>query len=175
MYHTRARWTILTLLLSATIAAGAAAQGKVDFSGTWELDLDASDPVDDLLKAQGRSWMERKLAARTKITQIITQSATEMRIAVTSSVMDREEVLRLDGTPMTRKTLKGDEITVTTRWSKDNKALLSETTVQTESGPAKVVSKRTLKDGGKTMVVETTMTVKGGKVFRARRIFRKRG
>lgn len=174
MYHTRTRWTILTLLLSATIAAGATAQGEVDFSGTWELDLDASDPVDDLLKAQGRSWLERKLAAKTKITQMIEQSAAEIRILVKSSVMDREEILRIDGTPMTRKTLKGETITVTTRWSNDKKALLSETTVQTESGPAKVVSKRTLEDGGKTMVVATAMTLRDGKVLGAKRIFRRK-
>ena len=66
------RYSVAALLfLLALSASGLAA---VNFSGTWTLDLKASDSPEPMMKRMGVPFVERKLAASTKLEATYQQS-----------------------------------------------------------------------------------------------------
>ena len=78
----------LILLLGAALAA--------DFSGQWALDQDASTDIGPLLRAQGISWAEAKLADTVAITQHVEQSDDAVALRIETTFMSRENVIRPD-------------------------------------------------------------------------------
>lgn len=55
---------------------------QVDFSGTWSMDLQASDSLDDLLQQFGVAWPLRKLLDNLPVQQEVTQNEHSLNIAV---------------------------------------------------------------------------------------------
>lgn len=163
------------LILAALLAAAPAfAGGKVDFSGVWKLDPKASDSVDALLKAAGRSWIERRAAETARVTQTITQTEEAVTVAIDSTLADRTEVLRLDGAPVTATSLKGRPVTSWTTWSADGLALITRSEeVSGEGERIVLVVTRTLEDGGRTMRQRLELRRQDGTTLRADRIFRR--
>ena len=125
---------IVAALFYLGIAGGVMASERPDFSGVWVLNLDKSDSVDAILKAQGRSWPERKIADSITVTQTITQTPELMTVHITSSVTDRVDRLKLDGTTETKETDRLGTVKTRTFWSDDGKILTSVTTMTLSDG-----------------------------------------
>lgn len=151
------------------------AADKVDFTGTWELDLDASDSVEAIMKAQGRSWAERKIADNLVVTQTITQSAETMVVEVTSTVKDKREVLKLDGSEEVKKTDDAGSVVSRTFWQAGGTQLVTEN-IMTLADGAKVnmVLTRFLEEEGKVMRQDISLKLSDGQVLTARRVLRQK-
>lgn len=153
------------LLLLAALALAAP-----NFTGTWTLDLDASQSVDALLAASGASWPERAAAGTLSVTQQITQDPKQVRLDFDSALVERSEVLVPDGVPRTF-TGKNGTGTVATSWKGD--ALVTVSDLPTASGQRlKLTATRTLEDGGRTLRQRLELRTPDGQVVVADRIFR---
>ena len=70
---------------------------RVDFSGRWELDLKASDSLDEILKACDVSLAERWILDNAPVLQDVKQTPSEVTIDITSGPYHRNDVMRLNG------------------------------------------------------------------------------
>ena len=98
---------VLVLGALALAPAPAAAVDHPDFSGTFKLDLKASDSLDEMLKAQGASWVERKAAGSVVVTQIVRHRGDVVEMVVKSSLKTRKETIRIGGGWEERETEMG--------------------------------------------------------------------
>ncbi len=161
-------------VLAAALAPRPASAGPPDFSGTWVLDLSASDPVDDLMRVQGFSFPERQVAARMAVTQTIVQTPDELRIDVESVAKSRREVLHLDGREETIETEKNGPMLTRSSWAPDGATLVSQSRVRLSNGaPAVLRVSRQLRDGGRTLAQRLELEVSGGARYAATRVFRR--
>ena len=150
-------------------------EDKPDFSGTWVLDLAASESLDALLAAQGKSWPVRKLAGSMQVTQKITQTATTLTIEMEGALADRTEIMKLDGSWENKTAGTTGPGRTRTYWAPDGKNLVTESIVTLENGDnATMSAKRTLRDNGKTLVQRISLTLKDGNTLSANRILRKK-
>lgn len=159
-----------TLLLVGPVLAGV----HPDFSGRWLLDSGASQSMDAILAAQGRTWMERKLYDSVSITQVITQTEKELVIVIESSAApSRTEHLSLDGTNQTKETARAGTVITRTWWESD-KTLTTSTQMKLADGsPADWIIRRSLADEGKTLIQAVELVAQDGRKWTSRRIFRK--
>ena len=74
----------MIVLLSALMLLSRAGWAA-DYSGTWILDLSASDSLEPLLQAPGVSLIQRKAAANMAVTQQITQTGDKLTFKVVTS------------------------------------------------------------------------------------------
>lgn len=93
---------LMTVLPQPSLAAAPEAHTSEQtvargFTGTWLLDRSASDDLGPLLKAQGVSWIKRQMAAKTSMTQVITDHGTRLVVRVENASGTRESELALDG------------------------------------------------------------------------------
>ena len=164
---------LAAVLLQATPST--AADVHPDFTGTWKLDLAASDSLDEMLKAQDAPWFARKAAGTVVVTQKIKQKAPEaLEVCVETPVATNCDVLKIGAGWEEKKSDKG-KVRVRTEWSADGQALVTftETTPAKEQTPIELRLTRTLQDDGKTTVQLLELKGKDGKLFKARRILRK--
>jgi len=166
-----------TALLTVVLlqAAPVAADEHPDFTGTWKLDLAASDSLDEMLKAQGASWLERKAAGSVVVTQKLKQKgADEYEVCMETSLGKNCNDLKI-GVGWEEKANDKGKARARTDWSADGKALvtLTETTPAKEASPIEFRMTRTLQDDGKTTVQLLELKGKDGKLCKARRILRK--
>ncbi len=151
------RLTLVVALLAFVLATAPAAEAQdVDFSGTWTLDLDASELPERL----GRALFERGGA-----TVVVTQSDTELRMRQEGGDGSRTVAYALDGRKSTNEPPRGTTIT-TSRW--DGSVLVTEGD-QELSTPAgnftiTLVERRTLSDEGQTMTIQTTRSTPRGDI-----------
>lgn len=153
-------FTALTVVASPSFAA--------DFSGTWVLDLKASDSLDELLKAQGVSWMKRKAIAGLKVTQTVSQTDNQVTIETSSSRGNRSQTLQVDGetreveqdrgTAQVRHEWRGDDLQSTSELPKDGGVL---------------TSVRSLSEDGKTLTQSLILKKSDGSTIEVARIFRR--
>ncbi|HEY0792291.1 MAG TPA: hypothetical protein VGD78_14605, partial [Chthoniobacterales bacterium] len=80
----------------------ASAVAAVDFSGTWALDLKASDSPDPMTKRLGVSGLQRGLMDSAKLVSTYTQTPEELTIVSRATGFSRTEQFRLDGQPESR-------------------------------------------------------------------------
>ncbi len=93
---------LLAALFSAPLAlpglgVGIAYAANADLAGTWVLDKDASESVDAMLKAQGVSFVERKVAAGLDVTQTIAVSGDAITLHIVTSKKTEDQALTADG------------------------------------------------------------------------------
>lgn len=166
---------VLLALMAAEPAtsAPAAPAPKADFTGTWKLDLAASDPLDEMLAAQGASWVERKAAGSFQVTQKVANKADGLEVCVESSLGTKCNLVKAGGGWEDKETDKG-KVRARTDWSEDGKALVttSEVTLK-DKKPALMVVTRTLEDESKTTVQTIELKVKDGKSYKVRRVLRR--
>ena len=154
-------------------AVGAAAAERPDFSGTFKLDLKASDALDELLKAQGASWAERKAAGSVVVTQVVRHRGDLLEIQVKSSFKSRKETIRIGGGWEERETEMGKG-RARTDWDADGTTLVTRMEVKSKKGEAgAIVMRRSLADEGRTTVQALELRGKDGKTYKARRILRR--
>jgi hypothetical protein len=156
----------MTRLFFATFIAllglGLSGLASVNFTGTWVLDLKASDSPEPMLKRMGRSVLEGKLAASTKLEATYRQSGNLLTITTRGPGVSRPEYLRLDGHPETKTEKVTGPYTIRTSWSHDGKELISTSTFRTKDGKnAELIVTRKLADGGNTLVLSQTLKIEG--------------
>ena len=95
-----------------------------DFSGSWQLDQDASTDIGPLLRAQGIGWAEAKLADSIDITQHVTQSDSEIALTIESSFMTRHSVIVPDEAWKSIETPKNGTVEARAYW--DGEVLVTE-------------------------------------------------
>jgi hypothetical protein len=160
------------MLLLAALTLSVVAQPPVDFTGTWKLDLSASDSLDAILEKQGVPWALRRAAGSLSTTQHIRHEGDVVVIRVVNAVRDKEERLPVGGDWEVKETDLG-QARVRSAWSTDGKALVTTTETKLKDGtPARYLLTRTLADGGRTMVQLVEFHA-GGKDLTARRVLRR--
>lgn len=144
------RRILLFLALAAIIpAAGAAAQGPPDFSGTWKINLIKSDAA-----PAGRGGQQMDMSG---LTMVITQTAEMLTIVQTGMGPERTTTYYLDGRESTNAAMRG-EMKSTSTWDGAQLVTNGSATMQTPNGERTITVKevRTLGKDGKTMTVTTT-------------------
>lgn len=157
--------TVLTALLAISSPAFAA-----DFSGTWVLDLKASDSMEPILKARGVSWMKRKAVNGLKVTQTITQSGNQVTVETSASSKTRRTTMEVDGET---RTVKNDQGSAEVRHAWDGEALVSTSTMELDKGEGTVTTRRSLSEDGQTLKQTITLKTADGTTHVVDRVFRK--
>ena len=153
-------------------AVAAAAAGKTDFTGTWKLDLAASDSLDEMLAAQGASWVERKAAGSIVVTQKVAHRPEGIEVCVESSFKHACNLVKI-GAGWEEKSGDKGKAKSRTDWSPDGKAVITTSEISLQDGKsAQLVVTRTLEDEGKTTVQLIELKIKDGKSCKARRVLR---
>jgi hypothetical protein len=141
-----------------------------DLSGTWVLDLGASDDIDALLKAQGFSGMQRSFVKRMGVTQRIVDERDTLKLQVETSVANDSQVLLADGVARDHTSRQG----LTSKVSHVREAdgtWVTTSVGQDEKGNELVLVSRRFLEGG-AMVLQIRMT-HAGEVHELRRVFRR--
>ncbi|HEY2943613.1 MAG TPA: hypothetical protein VGN09_14365 [Vicinamibacteria bacterium] len=141
------------ILVTATFAY---AQAKPDFSGTWVLDREKSDPPG--MGPGGGQGPGGGMAGDLTIT--ITQTATELKIQREAPAGRMTSTYALDGAESKNTGPRGGETRSKSRWDGDKLVTEGQQTMNGPDGPVTIDFKdvRRLDDDGKSMVVETTRT-----------------
>lgn len=135
---------------------------SVDFSGTWVLDLKASDSPDAMLKRMGASALEQIFAASTKLESTYRQSMNLLTITTRGPFFSRTEQLRLDGAPETKTEKRTGPYTIRNVWSHHGQELISISAFRTRDGKnAEYTVTRELADSGNTLVLTQRLKVEG--------------
>jgi hypothetical protein len=153
----------MRLLLAAAslfLLSAPYALGWTDFSGTWVLDLRASNSSDPMLKRLGVSWIERKLADSIELESIYTQTTSLLTIHTRGPAFGRTELIRIDGQPETKEERLTGPYTIQTEWINRGMKLLSTISFRTKDRrDAQLTVVRELADGGKTLLLTQTLKV----------------
>jgi len=140
---------VFLFVLAAAVAMpiAARAQAKPDFSGSWTLNAEKSDPPPQRGGGGGRG-------PAGPIT--IKQTATEFSITSEGRQGPQTLTYKLDGSVSTNPGRGGMEVKSTAKW--DGLTLVIETTRDMGGTPITTVEKRHLDNGGKEMVIEQEST-----------------
>ena len=168
---TRRILTIVVLLVVLPFAP-ALAEPHPDLSGTWVVELAASDSPDELLKMLGKSAVERAIARKMRPTHRIVQDEGGITLTVESPIDTRTERLHLDGREVESRSLSGDPVTARHNWSDDGTTIVTQTSATTKEGRALRVT------GRRRLIDATTMELvweldSEGTHARMRRVLRK--
>jgi hypothetical protein len=158
----RARFLTAAALLASVALRPAVAQGKVDFSGSWKINTEKSDPMGGGMGGGGGGGGGGGMA---NAVTTITQTATQLTVETKFGEQTRTATYFLDGKESTNQGRMG-ETKSKAHW--DGSALVIESTgsYTGANGAMTVTSKevRTLGDDGKTMTVVTTRSTPNGEV-----------
>ena len=136
------RTPIAVLAAFVALLALADAQGKPDFSGTWNMDL-------------SRSQAAVQNEPSGPVTLVITQTLTELTVQTTRAGKTTQVDYKLDGSENRIPTG-----TARTHW--DGTSLVTETVRDVNGATVTTRESRSLNSGGSEMVVETTLVVQHG-------------
>ena len=149
--------------------------GKVDFTGTWRLDLEASrsKALDEIMSIQGLNRVERAMANVTVVTQIIRQDSNDaLHIDIRTPFLNRTEIQYLDGREATSTNRQGKTVCTVTMWNEDKSALITKADIETADGkPVELTITRKLSPDRKTMYLVTEFQVKDQECLQAVRVF----
>jgi hypothetical protein len=129
---------------------------KPNLSGTWTLDLKASDSLEPLMNQIGASLPERKYASSTGLKATFHQTENVLTVATRGPGFALDETLYLDGRtdPSNLHLLGATSLQTRTAWSKDHQQLVEIHQIKTKQGnEGQLIIERYLIDEGKTMVV----------------------
>lgn len=160
----KAALAVATALAAVVMASPVAAQ--VDFSGTWQLDREASEfPQFGDGGRGGRGGGRRGLGGGAA-TLAITQSDAVLTIEQQSDRGNRTMSYHLDGRESTSPGPRGGEWTTRSEW--DGATLITEGTMEmsTPRGDFSLefIERRTLSDDAQRMTVESTRTIPRGEM-----------
>ncbi|MBV8228147.1 MAG: hypothetical protein JO232_23480 [Verrucomicrobia bacterium] len=134
----------------------------VNFNGTWSLDLKASDSPEQMMKRMGVPWIERKLAASTKLEATYHQTEHLLTVTTRGPGFSRVETFYLDGRVEEKNEKRTGPYTIRTAWSKDRKQLISTSNFRIRNGKnAELIVARKLTKGGETLVLTQTLKISG--------------
>lgn len=150
----------------------AAWAAPTDFSGTWQLDRAASDSMEPLLKAQGISMVERKIASSLDITQVIQQAEDTLDLEVKSTAKNVVQKLIVDGESRRIESDRTGPSMVSHRW-KGTVLITHSIGADPDGVPIRTTITRSLDDGGATMTQTIVQTTDNGTPITVRRVFRR--
>jgi hypothetical protein len=143
----------LPILASLSLFSAPVLAQKPDFSGTWKLNVEKSDPV-----PQGRMGGMRA----TELT--IVQKDGKLTVESKMGEMSRTSTYNLDGTESKNPGMRDMQMTTTSKWVDNTIVTDGDNTVQGPMGEMRIKSHevRSLSADGKTMTVVTTTTTPQG-------------
>jgi len=150
--------TVAALLASAVLSP-VSAQSKPDFSGSWKLNVEKSDPMGGMGGGGGGGM------AMGPIT--ITQTAATLVIESKRGESVVTTTYKLDGTESTNTTQRGESKSKVS-WDGSSLVINTESTFNGANGAMTVTSKevRSLSADGKTMTVVRTSQTPNGEMTR---------
>jgi len=147
---------------------------QVNFTGEWVLDLKGSESIDHILKALGRSWVDRQLVHRTPVTQNITQDSNKLIVQnVAAKMLTKTEVFSWDGSLSVREsdTYAQGKVKLSNKW--DQNKLITETQLNAQGKDATLISTRYLENDS-TMILNLQLKFSDGTgLTAAKRLFKK--
>ena len=155
-------------------AAAACAQDQTpNFAGTWKLDRSQSDPMREMLKAQGYNALEVTILEKVPVTQVVVQSRDGMSIEIRSTVVKTSEQLRFDGQSHPDRNNVLGPLERLSRWSPDGRQLLTTTRYNAKCGlGAEMTVTRTIAGTERNRLMqETKVKLADGREFKARQVF----
>ena len=140
---------------------------KPDFSGTWKLNTEKSDPMGGRAGAGGGGGgggVSAGLSPMNMGPTTITQSATELVISTAMGEQTRKYTYSLEGKETTNPGMRGGETKSKAHWDGNSLVIENTGTMKGPNGDVTVTSKEvhTLSEDGKTMTVVTTRTTPNG-------------
>jgi hypothetical protein len=147
------RALLVTAIAAVILPFSAHAQSKPNFSGTWTLDTAKSDPA-----PQGRGG-----GGGGAVTLTIKQTGTELSVMSEGRQGPQTRTYKLDGSEGTNQMMGRGGATLvksTAKW--DGSSLVIESTRDFNGTPITTKEVRRLDNGGKEMVVETTIQAPNG-------------
>jgi len=150
----------------------AQAMNTINFTGTWQLDLKASDSIDSLLKAQGKSRFERRIANSMEVTQNISHQQNSISIKMSSRAVDETHVFVLNKQWHPLNTARMGTISAQSYYAEGNHgAIITEMKIQANGKPALLSSTRTLSQDGNSMFLDLLLRLHDGSQYSSRRVF----
>ncbi|HEX4145646.1 MAG TPA: hypothetical protein VHY91_19225 [Pirellulales bacterium] len=156
---------------AADDATGAEISPQVDFSGSWQLNVEASDSLDPILEAIGLSFIERALVNNTVVTHVIRQTADELTIDVQTSFFSRTDHLPLNGQPADTLDPSGRPVESVSAWSDDGRRLISKIWVKPDK--QRFTLTRSMDEEHDAMEVLIEFFPQKGKPMASRRVYRR--
>ncbi len=160
-------WTIAALTASSLLAAPLSAQ-KPDFSGTWKINPEKSDPMSAPPGGGGGGQRPGGMGGIRPSELFITHSESKM---VFEQKMGERTVLLtyyLDGRESKNPGMRGAEMTTKSTWVDNTIVTDGENTFTTPMGDMTIKSHevRSMSDDGKTMTIVSTATTPRGEMTR---------
>ena len=151
-----------TAALLAFATAPALAQAKPDFSGSWKLNVEKSDPMGGGGGGGGGGGMMRDAVTT------ITQTATELTVVTKFGENSRTATYKLDGSESVNPGMRGGETKSKAKWDGATLVLEHVRNMSGPNGDMQMTSKevRSLSADGKTMTVVTTSQGPNGEMTR---------
>jgi len=117
--------TLVLLCAAGVLADDAVALKPADFVGTWQLDVDRSDPTSVMLKALEAPWYARAAMSSFAPTLVIAELGTGISVT-TSNPLGAAEKREMpgDGSKHEGVDALGRKFSETTTWQKDGTLLL---------------------------------------------------
>ena len=166
----------LALILVAgaiVLARSALAGGPEDLRGTWTLDRAQSEPMREMLAAQGYNGFEIGVLERVPVTQVIEPAANRVVIRARSSVVQSTEELALDDVSRPAESPLG-RIERAAAWDEGGQTLRTRLRYKARNGQdAEMWVTRRRLDAGR-FAQETRVRLADGREFRARQVFVRR-
>ena len=151
----------------ATIPAAAGAQDKPDFSGTWTLNAEKSDPAPQM----GQTGRPRGMGGGgfgRPTSLFINQLGSTISIELKTADQSRTVSYYLDGRESHNSGMRGQDFVTKSRWEGSSLVTEGENTMPSQMGDVKIKTKeiRTLSDDRKTLTVISTFASPRGEVTR---------
>ncbi len=164
---------LAVLTLAAATHTARAEDPPVNFAGTWKLDRAASDPMREMLKAQGYNAVEVSILERVPVTQVMTPTSDGLAIEIRSTVIRTSEQLHFDGQARPEKHSVLGPVVRVSRWLPDGRHLLTMTRYNAKCGlAAEMTVTRTVAGTERSRLMqETSVRLADGREFRARQVF----
>jgi hypothetical protein len=137
-------------------------------AGTWVLDKNASESIEDLLSAQGVGWAKRKVISKLQITEILefADDMSSVTMKKETSVKNTEEKLSLDKTEQVEDDVLGSVEQHVFLENEEGKPIL---VISLRGASGETVNRRIV-DGNK-LTIHSKFTTPKGKVVECTRIF----
>jgi hypothetical protein len=150
----------------ATLPAAAGAQDKPDFSGTWTLNTEKSDPAPQTGQTGRSRGPGGGMGRPTSL--FINQLGSTISIELKTADQSRTVSYYLDGRESHNSGMRGQDFVTKSRWEGASLVTEGENTMPSQMGDVKIKTKeiRTLSDDGKTLTVISTFASPRGEVTR---------
>jgi len=144
-----------------------------NFTGTWKLDRSLSEPMREMLKAQGYNAVEVSILEKVPVTQIMNQTRDGLAIEIRATVIKTSELLRFDGQQYADRNNVVGPLVRKSQWSADGRQLQTTTRYNAKCGlGAEMVVTRTIAPNERNWLFqETKLRLADGREFKARQVF----